>query len=693
MKSGHSASYYVKQLLVFAWISLVSFYFFGNWHPLSLIKNQTPIIPQDIMASAISIISGGLPGVMSLIVVAAAAYGLGSLLFSGFRPRIESGTAVFSLGLGIAAFSLLTFAIGLAGGYTSTGYIILFVILCVSCGYGMIRAIRYLMSMTRGGKDPYRLAFGILLSVVSLFLIAKAMKPAFFFDAVTCHLAIPNYYIHEGKIGYMPFDSYTNYPLMAEMFYTLGLFVFGLKTAQLLSVFVFIALTITVYDFSRAFIKELNPAIPAAFFLLTPAFMENAVLYTNDLYLTYFFLLALYALFLWEKERASTVLVLMGVFIGVCLGTKYLALLYAWIPFAIVIYIMARGRKMETASGPKALWLSVFAVIVVFSPWLAKNVVFTGNPVYPALYGVFGGKDMSPEVYKRILETAHHPGVRDVLTGFYRHPWEMIIPKPGAINRVYGASAFLGPLLLIFIPLMLIAGNLPAAVKRLGTVFLMLFVIWDASFNHTRYIYPGIAVATVLAAYAMYKLTNETNRYMKAALVVITVFYLFFNLNLGFYQVDTWTSAFGFEHMNETGEEFLSRKMRARGGGYLSSVEAYAYANKNIAKDARVLIVGDYQHLYIDRKYIYCALSDGTPYGVFVEKAGKNDEISRHLKGYGITHIIYNPSEMRRLQASGLINFKEEDDRYIESYLSSGNVKLVMSSKTPTGTVYLVEIL
>ena len=69
------------------------------------------------------------------------------------------------------------------------------------------------------------------------------------------------------------------------------------------------------------------------------------------------------------------------------MACKYPALISAVVPFGALALVEAVRRRS---------WRIVLAFAlgwaVVMTPWLVKNVVDTGNPVYPLAYRVFGGR-------------------------------------------------------------------------------------------------------------------------------------------------------------------------------------------------------------------------------------------------------------------------------------------------------------
>jgi hypothetical protein len=101
-------------------------------------------------------------------------------------------------------------------------------------------------------------------------------------------------------------------------------------------------------------------------------------------------------------------LILSGVFCGLALGTKYNALISLLLLASLVPILYVRGEKAlshnhslngqaqrfrgGSSQALRAISLAAFFVAVallVYSPWMVRNVLWTGNPLYPLYQGVF----------------------------------------------------------------------------------------------------------------------------------------------------------------------------------------------------------------------------------------------------------------------------------------------------------------
>jgi len=680
---------------VLLWFIACLILYYPNWRPDLILKNAGSTVPYDIIASFIRVYAAGLWIFALLSVGVLAALGAGSALLKAAAVNLQPlSRMVFGLALGTASISLFTFFIGVTVGFGSTGFWLTVAVLCIGAASGVSEAIRLFRSSptsSASGAIATGAVFRTLYILVTVFLLSAALRPAVFYDAITYHLGVPNYWLLEGKISYISYDSYSNFPFMAEMLYTLGMFMHGLKLAQFTSAFIFVMCVLAAYDMARELIPDMDPAVAGIFVLATPAFMENVVQYSCDLYLTFFTLMAIYSYLLYEREKKPGFIVLMGVFTGVCLGTKYIALVSILVPATAAAVYAAYGRRPQ---GPReaARTLLRFALpaLLVASPWYVRNLVNIGNPFYPAFYNLFDGKDMSAVAYA--VHTSYHQPLLESLKGLLTHPYRLFFEGPSYLKSHYREASYIGLLLPFVIPLGLLIRRVARPVKLLCVFSLTLFVMWAFAFPLTRYLYPALAAMSVASAYFLFVIYRRSQNWARLPVIVMTVFCLSVNFSLGFYVVDDWSKTSGLEWVYESDSDYLMRRMENKGTVVLTSYPVYDYINNNLPGDAKVLIIGDAQHLYIKRRHVYTYLSATNPYGVFSRYPDDQQAVCRDLLEKGITHIVYNPGEMLRLQNTGYISYPREDNHYITDFLESTFVRPLGSGGIEGFKAYLFEI-
>lgn len=648
------------------------------------------LVPQDLLAALLRL-GAGAADLAALCLGLLAAVGAGSLvtqrLGKGIAEELD-GALVAALGLGVLAY--LTFFLGLAGGYTRSGALAATAVLALFALAGARAVLRGLRDAApRAAGGALRPLFFGAWALVAVFLLAKAARPAVFYDALTYHLGVPNYYLQEGGIGYIPFDAMSNNPFVMEMLYTLGMFLAGLHAAQMASVAVFLLLALAVRDFSRRFVPGVDPHLPALFLLLTPALIEVSVLFTNDLLLACFLLLTLHCVFLWRERGGTAFLVLGGVFAGLALGVKYHALLYLPALVLVGAWPAADAGRGRWGATLKALLLLTGVALLVWAPWPVKNTLATGNPLYPVFSPFFGSSDMSASQYARIVDLR---GGRNLPLGFVEPLWRLFFSDHAAVNARYGAAAGFGPVLPVFLPALLCLGRIPPPARRLLLIGGVAYLLWAATSPEARYLYPAVVLLTIAAAVAADRLVRETPRGFGLAVGAVTGLLLLGNLGSGFRQVDRWTSAAGLSHLRESDEEYLARRMREKGGFILAAYGVEELASRELPADAVVLIVGDAQHLYLRRRHRYTYLSAATPYRAFEDRHATDGEVAARLKAEGVTHVLFNPRELARLQESRTVGFAPEHNRRVEAFLGGPAVRLLASTNVNEWPVFLFEL-
>ena len=74
------------------------------------------------------------------------------------------------------------------------------------------------------------------------------------------------------------------------------------------------------------------------------------------------------------------------------MGVKYTSFVCPVAASLFICWHMARARARWNA-WVKALALFGGIALIVAAPWYLCNLAFTGNPVYPFAYGIFGGRE------------------------------------------------------------------------------------------------------------------------------------------------------------------------------------------------------------------------------------------------------------------------------------------------------------
>lgn len=243
----------------------------------------------------------------------------------------------------------------------------------------------------------------ILAGLVHLALVLLlASVPPVSRDALNHHLAIPKMYLLHGGIVEIPTMHFSYFPMNLDLLYLLPLAV-GFDIGAKYLHFAFALLTAALlYRYLRNTLDRTCGLLGALLFLTVPVVVKLSVTAYVDLGLIFFSFACLYFFLRWCDTNFRTAhLVAAGVACGLALGTKYNGLILLLIMAALIPLAYSRQRNQQVPAsdhrernkqsllGLLQGGIFVLVALLVFSPWMVRNTLWTGNPVYPLYNSVF----------------------------------------------------------------------------------------------------------------------------------------------------------------------------------------------------------------------------------------------------------------------------------------------------------------
>jgi hypothetical protein len=237
------------------------------------------------------------------------------------------------------------------------------------------------------------------------------------YDAVEYHLQVPREWYETGRIAPLEHNVFSYFPFGVEMHYLLAFHLRGGAWAGMyLAQLIHLAMTALAAAAAGAFAIRLSSdrriaviasvagaTVPFLAQLAPMAFNEGGLLLFGTLCVGWT-VLAMRDLL--AGKPSGRRFVLAGVLAGLACGVKLTAgpLLLVGMPLAI---LAAAGRRAPRAAIAGVLVFGL-AGVAAFSPWLVRNAVWCGNPVFPEATSLFG-KAHFTDVQVERWARAHHP--------------------------------------------------------------------------------------------------------------------------------------------------------------------------------------------------------------------------------------------------------------------------------------------
>ncbi|HIE44116.1 MAG TPA: phospholipid carrier-dependent glycosyltransferase [Candidatus Omnitrophica bacterium] len=543
----------------------------------------------------------------------------------------------FATSLGLGCFSIVTLLLGGARlFYPRAVYLVtvLILILVIREIREIFWEIRELWKENHSFKPTFvQVLIFTLIGLTLLICLAGTFTLPLSYDALSYHLGVPKIYMKNQGIVYLPYNVYSNFPFNVEMLYAYSILLTGGEVlAKMIHFLLGVLTSFALYVTGRRYFDYRVGLLSAAIFINIPLVGELSTLCYNDLGLALFVSLAIFAFMNWysshdlpRKQYGISWLYASGIFTGLAMGTKYTGITFLFFFLIIAVAVgsmMSKGRRKRTVV--KNLAVFVFIAVAVFSPWMIKNLLLSGNPLFPLLYPVFGGGDWTDSHYQRFVNV-HLPNSYTV-QGFFSQVWQL------SVGRNFG-------LLFIFIlPVTIFLRGVNRQIKFLLLYSGYFYFMWFFLTHHVdRFAIPMFTLLSLVVAYIL------THIPRKGRIILGGVTGLFMVVNLFLLSIVATTYDFlGVFTGLKTKEEYLTER--------LYYYPAIKYINEELPSKVKVLFIGANQTYYCQRPLLSNSPLDKNIIVEVVKKSRDAEDIARRLRGMGVTHLYLNLSEVKRTQ-------------------------------------------
>jgi hypothetical protein len=447
--------------------------------------------------------------------------------------RLALGTA-----LGMGLWGLMGFALAALGWAKPTVIIVLF-----SALTGWFAVTGKLTLVWRDAKRTageisasmessarwIHISAGIGLGLAVLMSLAPPIED---FDALLYHLTVPEWWLRDG--GLLPHQAFIYwYPHLVE-----GSFVFplalGVDTATHLTHLLWLALTmLIIWHWGRQVWGDAAAWDALAILLTMPSLFWLASWAYTDFALTFCGIAVLYAIWKWQNTADTRWVIVGGIAAGFAMGMKYTSFV---VPLAGVALIALWGKT--NSHKVKQIFFFSLAAALIGSPWYIRNWVWTGNPVYPF---VFGGRFWDAFLAQKFSAAG---------TGIGFDPGALLLLPLTATLGTRDTNFFdgrFGPFFLILAPLVFLIRERESPARRMlqaigvfslgGIAFWTWGVMSSAHLFQARYLFPALlplAIPLAAGLRALDKLDAPRFKvsFIVRAMLAVTVALNLFNFSL-----------------------------------------------------------------------------------------------------------------------------------------------------------------
>jgi hypothetical protein len=488
-------------------------------------------------------------------------------------------------------------------------------------------------------SPPARLGLALIAGPFLALMALAAMLPTIDFDALEYHLQCPKEYFLAGKIAFLPHNVYASMPFGVEMLHLLGMETLGDwwhggLTGQLLVMFFAPAAAVLIGGTAGRIASPRAGWVAAVVYLTTPwIYRLAAIPYVEGPLACYHAALIHGSWFMVHGPRSgssSTInhrswTILLGLLAGGAMACKYPALVSAVIPFGAFVLVQA---FRERSVAPVLAFAT--GVAVAIGPWLVKNVIDTGNPVYPLGYTVFGGRDWDAQ---REAKWVNAHGPREIA----------LRPLVDGLLDVAGRSDWQSPLFTALAPLALLRpGSRRAVLVLWGYVAYLFATWWLLTHRLDRFWLPILPPLAVLAGIGADWVRSRLWTLILSFVLATGIAVNLVDVTLAITALNQWT-----DDLNRLRVE-VPRMLNA----------PLARLDAELPPDAVPLLVGQASVFHLNHRVVYNTVFDREILET-IARDRSPDEIRAEFQRRGITHVYVDWSEIERHRKPGGYGFTD----------------------------------
>jgi len=551
---------------------------------------------------------------IALLVLAAAAWGAGSIVARTLECGSLSGLVAIRIAAGLAALGFVFLALGLAGALDATASAIV-ATGAVAAGVARVRDLRKPAAPRRFEEIV------ALLFVAPLF--ALSLYPPLAFDETLYHLPTVERF---AETGGLPFVDYLRMPVFPHLDEVLRVSLFQLggdAATHLLSLLATLVTAGLMLSWFRERDEEESGWFAAALFLSGPLVVQLATTGYVEALMTMFVTAAFYAFDRWRLGAGTSWLVAAGAFTGCSASVKYLGLFWIGVLFLIVLL---RGR-----SGVRSAMIFALAAGIALAPWYGRILYFTGNPIFPFASRIFGSTAWD-------IVASEPRSVSERLLALVRLPWDLLFARERT-----GVQPPFSPFLVALVPFIAYRALRDPLIRALALTVTVWCAVWIWLPPDARYFEPSLPLWSAAGALTIRGLLSRFEIDRRRAFGVISILVLSLAPLYALYRI----GRYGAVPIDRTSRDaFLAKQVPEYG--------AIAFMNARSGSGDRAWLCGGEQLAYHYRGLMFGDLNGPASFAL-ISSARDEEELDRRavLLGARFIMVVKQRCEAPALAAGG----------------------------------------
>ena len=560
------------------------------------------------------------------------ALGLGRIIVRRFSLELngmESTLLAYMLGFG--ALSMGVALLGFIGWLTPAGvFVVLFTsgLLSIAEWAGIIQsALKHIKTLRfpRPGS-VYEALLQILLVAAVPILLVHILTPVWDYDALLYHLEVPRRFIEHGGFYFEQEMMRSAYPYLGEMLFAVGM-IFRLDTlSKWIHLTYAVLFVLSVYTFGKRFFNRDASLSAVGILISVPSFILWSTWASIDFAWAGYEFWSVYVVSLWMmdgKDQGKKWMILAGVMSGFAASTKYISIPTLLIVTVLISWVSVDKFKMGLVGIIRNLLIFSVSAGLIMGAWYIKNLILTGNPVYPLVFGGPGWSQLDNQILNDYVGTF---GLGKSLSDFIALPYNVYAHQERFSTM---PQEIIHPLLWLAFLFPLWANNRK---KPFLFVYALLYcILWFFSSQVIRFVLPVSAFLALFAGDITERMPALLKNALKYMLITGLLIY-----NIIYQTLVLWNSgAFSYIAGQKYAAEFLQV--------FVEDYRMKQFIEDEIDPTERVIFLWDGRGYYCASRCIPDS-EHSAAVGLTIGSPDPTD-LARELSDKHITHLMLSMTD------------------------------------------------